>query len=261
MLAVRKQKGRAGLTVPHLEDLTAARDVALAGLMTGDSRSLSAGIPRRGPRGSRRPFPAGLLARSVAIDLRYLRQDPWGVGLALVLLVAGAVALALVGATPAMLAVVLLLAQAAMTRLSGALGDVADTVGYDAVVPQPLPARLLAHAALPLVVVLVAVAAPVLAVDPSRLAPALLVAACAALIRVASLGAAGLPAQYLTPVSTPMGDTTAVFMVLWLIRPVIPAIWLLWAGTRFPSGTVLGILAVGLGVLALLRFAGLASRR
>lgn len=261
VLAARKQKGRSGLSIPRLEDLTAARDVALAGLMTGDSRSLAAGIPRHGPRGSRRPFPSGLLARSVAIDLRYLRQDPWGVGLALVLLVAGAVAFGLAGATPAMLAVVLLLAQAAMTRLSGALGDVADTVGYDVVVPQPLPARLLAHAALPLMVLLVAVGAPVLAVDPSRLAPALLVAGCAVLIRFASLGAAGLPAQYLTPVSTPLGDTTAVFMVLWLLRPVIPAVWLLWAGTRFPSGTVLGVLAVGLGVLALIRFVGLASRR
>ncbi|WP_139244635.1 hypothetical protein [Arthrobacter woluwensis] len=261
VLASRKQRGPTGLTIPRLEDLTAARDVALAGLMTGDNRSLAAGIPRRGPRRTGRTFPVGLLVRSIAIDLRYLRQDPWGVGLALVLLVGGAVALARVGATPAMLAVVLLLAQAAMTRLSGALGDVADTVGFDVVVPQPLPARLLAHAALPLIVLLAAVAAPVLAVDPSRLAPALLVTACAALIRFASLGAAGLPAQYLTPVSTPVGDTTAVFMVLWLLRPVIPAVWLLWAGTRFPSGTVLGVLAAGLGLLAVLRFAGLASRR
>jgi len=261
LLALRKQQGRAGLTVPRLEELTTGRDVALAGLMTGDSRSLSTGVPRRGPRRTGRSLPAGLLARSAAIDLRYLRQDPWGATLALVFLVAGSAALALAGSTPAMLAVLLLLAQAAMTRLSGALGDVADTVGYDVVVPQPLPARLLAHAALPLAVLLVAVAVPVLAVDPFRLAPALLVTACAVLIRFASLGAAGLPAQYLTPVSTPLGDTTAVFMVLWLLRPVIPAVWLLWAGSRFPSGTVVGVLAVGLGVLALIRFAGLVARR
>jgi len=260
-LALRKQRGRPGLKVPRLEDLTSARDVALAGLMTGDSRSLSVGVPRRGPRRMGRSFPAGLLARSWAIDVRYVRQDPWRVGAALAFLVAGAAGLAMAGPAPGVLAVFLLLTQAAMTRLSGALGDVADTVGYDVVVPQSLPARLLAHAALPLAALLLAVALPVLFLDPARLAPALVMAGCAVLIRFASLGAAGLPAQYLTPVSTPLGDTTAVFMVLWLLRPAIPAIWLLWGGSQFPLGTVLGVLSVGLGVLALTRFASLSARR
>ncbi|MFJ3957036.1 hypothetical protein [Arthrobacter sp. NPDC090010] len=259
LLASWKQTRRGGLDVPRLEELTTIRDTALAGVLIGDGRALAGAVPRRGPRTARR-LPRGLLRRAVAIDLRYARQDPWRVLLSVALLVAVTVLASLWSAGPAGLAVVLLAAQAAMGRLSGALGDISDTVGFDVVVPQSAASRLLAQLLFPAAVVLLATALPAVIAAPGQAWGFLAMAAGAILLRCATLGVAGLPAQFLTPVSTPVGDATAMFMVLWLLRPVIPAVWVLWAGGTFALSSVTGTLLVVLGVLALVRFGALARQ-
>ncbi|MDP5228457.1 MULTISPECIES: hypothetical protein [Arthrobacter] len=252
--------GPRGLDVPRLEELTTARDTALAGVLIGDGRALAGAVPRRRARRPGSTMPRGLLARSWAIDLRYAQQDPWRIAGSLLLVVLASLAMGRWGSDAGTLAAVLLTTQLAMTRVSGALGDVADTLGYDVVVPQSAAARLLAHLLFPVAAVVPLAVIPALILGPATAGGALGMVVCAVLLRMATLGVAGLPAQLLTPVSTPMGDTTAMFMVLWLLRPVIPVAWVLWAGLSFPLERVTGVLLACLAVLALLRLFALSRR-